>query len=45
MSKKKIYQQNTQAFKEEAITLVTEQGYSVAEAAEFLGIRATISYI
>lgn len=44
MSKKRIYQQHTAAFKEEAVALVTEQGYSVAEAAESLGIRANQLY-
>ena len=32
MSKKRVYKQHTPAFKEEAVALVTEQGYSVAEA-------------
>ena len=44
MSKKRIYQQHTAAFKEEVVALVTEQGYSVAEAAESLGIRANQLY-
>lgn len=44
MSKKRTYKQHTQAFKEEAVALVTEQGYSVAEAAESLGIRANQLY-
>ena len=44
MSKKRIYQQHTAAFKEEAVALVTEQGYSVAEAAESLGIRVNQLY-
>ena len=44
MSKKRVYKQHTPAFKEEAVALVTEQGYSVAEAAESLGIRANQLY-
>jgi transposase len=43
ISKKRVYKQHTPAFKEEAVALVTEQGYSVA-AAEFLGIRANQLY-
>lgn len=44
MSKKRVYKQHTLAFKEEEVALVTEQGYSVAEAAESLGIRANQLY-
>jgi transposase len=42
MSNKRVYKQHTLAFKEEA--LVTEQGYSVAEAAESLGTRTNQLY-
>lgn len=41
MSKKKTY---TKEFKEEAVALVTEQGYSAAEAAASLGIRTNQLY-
>lgn len=44
MSKKRVYKQHTLASKEEAVALVTEQGYSVAEATESLGIRANQLY-
>ena len=36
MSQKRIYKQYPQEFKEEAVALVTEQGYSVPEAAKSL---------
>lgn len=38
MSKRKQY---TQEFKESAVKLVTEQGYTIAEAARNLGINPT----
>ncbi len=44
MSKKRQYKSYTQEFKEEAVALVTEQGYSVADAAESLGIRTNQLY-
>jgi transposase len=44
MNQKKVYKSYPKEFKEEAIALVTEQGYSVAEAAESLGIRANQLY-
>ena len=44
MSKKRDYKSYTQEFKEEAVALVTEQGYSVADAAESLGIRTNQLY-
>ena len=44
MSKKRTYKSYTQEFKEEAVALVTEQGYSVPQAAESLGIRANQLY-
>ncbi|KZN41087.1 transposase, partial [Pseudoalteromonas luteoviolacea] len=37
--KNKIY---TTEFKQEAVALVTEQGYSVSEAAAFLGITTKL---
>lgn len=39
MSVKRSYKLYPDAFKEEAVALVTEQGYSVADAAQSLGIR------
>ena len=44
MNQKRSYKRYPQAFKEEAVALVTEQGYSVAEAASSLGIRANQLY-
>jgi transposase len=37
-------QQYPQEFKEEAVALVTEQGYSVPEAAKSLGIATNLLY-
>ena len=44
MNQKRVYKNYPPAFKEEAVALVTDQGYSVAEAAESLGIRANQLY-
>ena len=44
MSKKRTYKSYSQEFKEEAVALVTEQGYSVPKAAESLGIRSNQLY-
>lgn len=44
MNQKRVYKSYPLAFKEEAVALVTDQGYSVAEAAESLGIRANQLY-
>ena len=44
MKEKRVYKSYPQSFKEEAVALVTEQGYSVAEAARSLGIRANQLY-
>ncbi len=44
MNQKRVYKNYSVAFKEEAIALVTEQGYSVAEAAASLGIRPNQLY-
>ena len=44
MSKKRPYKSYSPEFKEEAIALVTEQGYSVPEAAASLGIRTNQLY-
>lgn len=44
MKQKRVYKNYPKAFKEEAVALVTDQGYSVAEAAKSLGIRANQLY-
>ena len=44
MSQKRSYKQYTKEFKQEAIALVTEQGYSVSEAAKSLGIATNMLY-
>lgn len=44
MSKKRQYKSYSQEFKEEAVALVTEQGYSVTDAAASLGIRTNQLY-
>jgi len=44
MTEKRIYKQYPQSFKEEAVALVTEQGYSVQKAADSLGIRSSLLY-
>lgn len=44
MKEKRIYKSYPPEFKEEAVALVTEQGYSVAEAAMSLGIRPNQLY-
>jgi len=44
MSKKRQYKQYTKEFKEEAVALVTEQSYSVPEAAKSLGVNPNLLY-
>lgn len=44
MSQKRSYKQYPREYKEEAVALVTEQGYSVPKAAESLGINPNILY-
>ena len=44
MSQKRTYKQYTKEFKQEAVALVTEQGYSVPEAAKSLGIATNMLY-
>ena len=44
MSQKRSYKQYPPEFKEEAVALVTEQGYSVPEAAKSLGIATNLLY-
>ena len=44
MNQKRVYKSYSKEFKEEAVALVTDQGYSVTEAAKSLGIRANQLY-
>ena len=44
MNQKRQYKQYPQEFKEEAVALVNDQGYSVPEAANALGIRSNLLY-
>ena len=44
MSTKRAYKQYTKEFKEEAVALVLEQGYSVVQAADSLGIKTSLLY-
>ena len=44
MSEKKAQKSYPKEFKEEAVALVTEQGYSVPEAAKSLGIAVSLLY-
>ena len=44
MSTKRAYKQYTKEFKEEAVALVLEQGYSVAQAADSLVIKTSLLY-
>ena len=44
MSQKRAYKQYSKEFKEEAVALVREQGYSVPEAAESLGVSTNLLY-
>ncbi|GAC33195.1 transposase [Paraglaciecola polaris LMG 21857] len=44
MSQKRSYKQYPKEFKDEAVALVLEQGYSVPDAAKSLGIAANMLY-
>ena len=44
MNQKRQYKTYTKAFKEEAVALVIDQGYTVPDAAQSLGIRANLLY-
>ncbi len=44
MVQKRTYKQYSKEYKEEAVALVREQGYSVPEAAKALGIASNILY-
>ena len=44
MNEKRTYKRYPSSFKEEAVALITEQGYTVIEAAKSLGIRPNQLY-
>ncbi|MBN3493070.1 transposase [Vibrio neptunius] len=44
MTEKRAYKRYPKEFKEEAVALVREQGYSVAQAAEAVGVATTVLY-
>ena len=44
MTEKRTYSQYPREFKEEAVALMTDQGYSVQKAADSLGIRGNLLY-
>jgi transposase len=44
MTQKRSYKQYPKEFKEEAVALVTEQGYTVPKAAEAVGVAPNILY-
>ena len=44
MNQKRKYKTYSKEFKEEAVSLVTDQGYSVAEAAEAVGVNPNQTY-
>ena len=44
MTGKRSYRQYPREFKEEAVALITDQGYSVQKAADSLGIRSNLLY-
>lgn len=44
MSKKRPYKQYSREYKEEAVALVLEQGYTVPKAAESLGLNPNLLY-
>jgi transposase len=44
MSEKRVNKSYSKEFKEEAVALITEQGYSVAQAASAVGVRTNQLY-
>jgi transposase len=44
MTQKRSYKQYPKEFKEGAVALITEQGYTVAKAAEALGVATNMLY-
>ncbi len=45
MSEKRKYKSYSKEFKEDAVLLVLEHGYSVAKAAEAVGVRERLLYL
>ena len=44
MNTKRQYRSYTKEFKEEALALITEQGYSIQQAADSLGVSSKLLY-
>jgi len=44
MSQKRTYKRYPKEFKEEVVSLVLDQGYSVARAAESVGVKSSLVY-
>jgi len=44
MTQKRSYKRYPKEFKEEVVSLVLDQGYSVAKAAESVGVKASLVY-
>ena len=44
MTEKRSYRQYPREFREEAVALISDQGYSVQKAADSLGIRSNLLY-
>ena len=44
MGQKRSYKQHPKEFKEEAVALIRDQGYSVAEASKSLGVATNLLY-
>lgn len=44
MNQKRVYKSYSRSFKKEAVALVTDQGYSVTDAAEPIGISTNQLY-
>jgi len=44
MSQKRTYKRYPKEFKEEVVALVLDQGYSVAKAAESVGVKPSLVY-
>lgn len=44
MAQKRTYKSYPKEFKEEVVSLVLDQGYSVAKAAESVGVKASLVY-
>ena len=44
MAQKRAYKRYPKEFKEEVVSLILDQGYSVAKAAESVGVKASLVY-